>query len=112
MGARWEGVGDERRRVRQHKKMHDTFSRSMVILVLLHIYSAFAHPFYNVRNFFSPSPSLDVTQIPVHSAGSSSPSPLRYAPPFLSREDSSNFSPRRIASNRVLRIHNRRSMRQ
>ena len=35
--------------------------------------------------FYSPSPSLDVTQVRGHYAGSSPPSPLRHAPLFLSR---------------------------
>ena len=56
-------------------------------------------PFYYVCTVPSHSPYPDVTQIQGNQAGSSPPSPLRYAPSFLLREDSSYFFPRRLASN-------------
>ena len=45
-----------------------------------------------------PCPSLVATPMPSYKAGSSPPSPLRYAPSFVSREGYSIFFPRRLAS--------------
>ena len=57
----------------------------------------FAHPVHYLRRFLYPSPSLHVTQTRGQIAGSSPPCPLRYAPFNLSRQDSSNLFPRRLA---------------
>ena len=46
----------------------------------------FLIPFIIFVLFPSLSPSVDVTQIQGYKAGSSSPSPLRYVPSFLSRQ--------------------------
>ena len=61
-----------------------------------------AHPFNYHRTFSLFCPCLDLTQIRGHLAGFP-PSPphyiVRYAPSFVSRQDSSPYFPRRLASN-------------
>ena len=63
----------------------------------------FCYPFYYLGTFLCPGLSLirDTTQTRGYSAGSSLSSPLRYAPPFLSRQHSLQLclpSPTRLES--------------
>ena len=60
----------------------------------------FSIPFIILAFLLSPSLAVVVVaQIRGHIAGPPPPSPLRYVPLFLSREEFSNLFPRRLASN-------------
>ena len=65
-----------------------------------HFFLLFLPPYTLLRSH--PEFSLSVALLP--------PSPLRYAPSFLSREDSSYYSSRRLASNRAYPDAARRSL--
>ena len=56
-------------------------------------------PSHLLSSHFCLSSSIVVTQIRGHKAGSSPPSPLRYVPSLLSREEFIAFFPRRLESN-------------
>ena len=78
--------------IRRSKSPATTKTRTMAVTTFF-----FSRSMYYPRTTLALPPI--VTQIRGHIVGPPPPSPLRYVPSFLSREDFSIFCPRRLASN-------------
>ena len=83
----------------QYSVFRQTHPKKSKAITFFHQEVGFAHHIYYLRSSFFLCPSLGVTQVQGHQAGSPTPSPLRHVPSFLSRVYSFPFFSRRVESN-------------